>query len=66
MSGKTSGFDKLRNNFLNMMMGNRQGLTIIGPANIVKKIKKDPKNLQVIIEEEKKKSKRKKRKKRKK
>ena len=66
MSGKTSRFDKLRNNLLNMMMGNRQGLTIIGPANIVKKIKKDPKNLQVIIEEEKKKSKRKKRKKRKK
>jgi hypothetical protein len=60
MSGKASGIDKFKNGFFNMVMGNRQGLTIIGPANIVKKIKKDPKNLQVIIEEEKKKGRRKK------
>ena len=50
--GKTSGFDSIKASLFNMLMGNRQGLTIIGPANIVKKIKKDPKNLQVIIEEE--------------
>ena len=61
MSGKSSGFDKFRNGLFNMMMGNRQGLTIIGPANIVKKIKKDPKNLQIIIEEESGKRRRKKR-----
>ena len=60
MSGKGSGFDKFKNGLFNMMMGNRQGLTIIGPANIVKKIKKDPKNLQIIIEEEKKRGRRKK------
>lgn len=61
--GKTSGFDSIKANFVKMMMGNRQGLTIIGPANIVKKIKKDPKNLQVIIEEESKRKNKKKRKK---
>ena len=55
MSGKSTGIEKIRNGFFNMVMGNRQGLTIIGPANIVKKIKKDPKNLQVIIEDEKRK-----------
>ena len=58
--GKLSGFDKLRNDLFNMIAGNRQGLTIIGPANLIKKIKKDPKNLQVIIEEEKRRGKRRK------
>ena len=61
MSSRSSGFDKFKNGLFNVMMGNRQGLTIIGPANIVKKIKKDPKNLQIIIEAESGKKKRRKR-----
>jgi len=61
MSSRSSGFDKFKNGLFNMMMGNRKGLTIIGPANIVKKIKKDPKNLQIIIEAESGKKKRRKR-----
>jgi len=36
-------------------LGDRQGLTLVGPANIVKKVKKDPKKLQFMIEESKKK-----------
>ena len=54
------GVDKLKNGFLNMVLGNRQGLTIIGPASIIKEVKKDPQNLQLIIEEAKKKTKRRK------
>ena len=34
-------FRKVKSNFVNMLLGDRQGLTIIGPANIVKEIKKD-------------------------
>ena len=30
------GLKKLRNNFFNAILGDRQGLTIIGPASIVK------------------------------
>ena len=51
---KLTGFRKIKGSVVNMLLGNRQGLTIIGPANIVKKIRKDPRNLQLIIEESKK------------
>ena len=47
------GVKKLRNNFFNMILGDRQGLTIIGPASIVKDIKKDPTKIELLTKENK-------------
>jgi hypothetical protein len=33
---------------LNLLLGNRQGMTIIGPATVVKEIKKDPNNIELL------------------
>lgn len=46
-----SSIQKFRNNFTEFILGNRQGLTIIGPANIVKKIKKDPNKIELFTRE---------------
>ena len=35
-------FEKLRKGITNMIIGNKDGLTVIGPATIVKEIKRDP------------------------
>lgn len=48
-------FKKMRNGFVNMLLGDRQGLTIIGPASIVKEIKNDPHNIELLTKESKKK-----------
>jgi len=45
------GFKKIRNNFYNALLGDRQGLTIIGPASIVKEIKKDPTKIELLTKE---------------
>ena len=45
------GVKKLRNNFFNIVLGDRQGLTIIGPASIVKDIKKDPTKIELLTKE---------------
>ena len=53
---------KLRHKFINIILGDRQGLTIVGPATIVKEIKKDPNKIQLFTEDtkiEKKKTKKK-------
>lgn len=42
---------KMRNNFFGFLLGNRQGLTIIGPATIVKEIKKDPNKIELFTKE---------------
>ena len=34
-----------------MLLGNRQGLTIIGPASIVKEIKQDPDKIQLLTKD---------------
>ena len=39
---------KLKANFINMLLGNRQGLTIMGPASIIKEIKQDPDKIQLL------------------
>ena len=41
-------FEKLKQNLANMLLGDQQGLTIIGPASIVKEIKKDPDKIQLF------------------
>jgi len=40
------------------LLGNRAGLTVVGPANIVKKIKKDPNKIELLTSERGKRSKR--------
>jgi hypothetical protein len=48
---KTHTLDILREGLANVLLGNRQGLTIMGPANIVKEIKKDPKKIELLTQE---------------
>lgn len=51
-------FDRWRKGFVSMLLGDRQGLTVVGPASIVKEIKKDPNKIELFTQEEKKKKKR--------
>ena len=60
-NGALTGFDRLKGGVANMLLGNRGGLTLVGPANVVKKVKKNPKKLQFMIEESKKRTKKKRR-----
>jgi len=53
-----NGIGAIRQNLANVLLGNRQGLTVIGPANIVKEIKKDPKKIELLTKEVKSKKKR--------
>jgi hypothetical protein len=46
-------FQKIRQGFINALLGDRQGLTIIGPASIVKEIKKDPNKIQLFTSDSK-------------
>jgi len=48
---KTGGLGAIRKGFLNMMLGDRQGLTVIGPANVVKQIKQDPTKIELLTRE---------------
>jgi len=43
--------ERLRKEVVSLLLGDRQGFTIIGPANIVKEIKKDPNKIQLLTEE---------------
>ena len=52
-----TGLKKVRNNFFGVLLGNRQGLTIIGPASIVTEIKKDPNKIELFTKEDKKRKK---------
>ena len=51
---ENEGLRKVRNNFFNFILGDRQGLTIIGPASIVKEIKKDPNKIELLTKEKRK------------
>jgi hypothetical protein len=44
-----SVLDKLKYGIANALVGNTDSLTIIGPASIVKEMKKDPRKLEVIM-----------------
>lgn len=48
-------WQKIRTVFINMFLGDRQGFTIIGPASIIKDIKKDPNKIQLFTKENRKK-----------
>ncbi|MBN2111506.1 DUF2073 domain-containing protein [Candidatus Woesearchaeota archaeon] len=60
-SSDMNPFQKIRTNVVNTLLGDRQGLTVIGPATVVRKIKKDPNKIELFTEEAKKKSKKKRR-----
>ena len=47
--------EKIKKNMVNMLVGDRLGMTIIGPASIVKEIKQDPEKIQVFTNIKKKK-----------
>lgn len=51
-------FAKIKRSMATMLVGDRLGMTIIGPASIVKEIKQDPEKIQVFTDIEKKKKKR--------
>ena len=53
-------FRRLKKGFVNMLLGDRQGLTIIGPASVVREIKKDPDKIQLFTEDDSKSKKRRK------
>jgi hypothetical protein len=44
-----SFFFRIRNGIANRLAGNQSSLTVIGPASIVKEIKKDPKKIEVFF-----------------
>lgn len=44
-------FKSIRTGFLSMLLGDRQGFTIIGPATIVKDIKKDPGKIELLTKD---------------
>lgn len=46
-----SGVQKFKNDMASLLLGDRQGLTIIGPANIVKSIRKDPHKIEVYTKD---------------
>ncbi len=48
---KLEGFQKFRSNIANMLLGDRQGLTVIGSASVVKDIKKNPNKIELLTEE---------------
>lgn len=50
----------MRSGILNIMLGDRQGFTVIGPATILKEIKKDPNKIELFTTEKKSSSKKRK------
>jgi hypothetical protein len=48
----------IKQNLAELLLGERQGLTIIGPASLIKEIKKDPDKIQLFTQEQRKKKKR--------
>lgn len=50
-SKNTAFFARIRTAFINLMLGDRRGMTIIGPANIVEEIKQDPDKIQLFMKD---------------
>ncbi|MBI4453792.1 DUF2073 domain-containing protein [Candidatus Woesearchaeota archaeon] len=40
--------NKIRENMINFLLGDRRGFTVMGPATIVKEIKQDPNKIQLF------------------
>ncbi|MBT4540376.1 DUF2073 domain-containing protein [Candidatus Woesearchaeota archaeon] len=41
-------FNKIKSNMINLLLGDRRGFTIMGPATIVREIKQDPNKIQLF------------------
>ncbi len=50
---KQDAMQKLKGAFANVLLGNRQGMTIIGPATVVKKIQQNPNKIELFTNESK-------------
>jgi len=50
-SSRSGGLTGFKEGIVNGLLGNRSGMTIIGPASIVKEIKKDPKKIELLTKE---------------
>lgn len=48
---KLDNLQKVKGMFANLLLGDRTGLTIIGPASIVKKIEKNPDKIELFTKE---------------
>jgi hypothetical protein len=44
-------FSRIKNAFINLVLGDRRGITIIGPANVVEEIKQDPDKIQLFTKD---------------
>ena len=44
-------FSNIKRGMLSMLLGNRTGFTIIGPATVIKQIKKDPDKIQLYTQD---------------
>jgi hypothetical protein len=55
---EVAGFERMRRGFYSFLLGDRQGMTIIGPATIIKDIKKNPNKIELFTQEIKKNGKR--------
>ena len=44
-----SVFDKMRHNIARILVGEQDAITLIGPASVVKDIKKDPKKIELML-----------------
>lgn len=42
-------FKKLKHDMINFLLGHREGITIIGPASVIKDIKRDPNKIQLLV-----------------
>ncbi|OGM01617.1 hypothetical protein A3K72_01555 [Candidatus Woesearchaeota archaeon RBG_13_36_6] len=42
---------KAKKEVINLLMGDRQGITVLGPATIIKDIKKDPHKIELLTKE---------------
>jgi hypothetical protein len=48
---KQDRIQRLKGAFANALLGDRQGMTIIGPASVVKKIEKNPDKIELFTQE---------------
>lgn len=51
LSGETdqSLFNKVRHNIARVLVGEQDSITLIGPASVVKEMKKDPKKIELML-----------------
>tara|TARA_Y100000310_G_C20519244_1_gene732809 strand:+ start:671 stop:1078 length:408 start_codon:yes stop_codon:yes gene_type:complete len=48
---KQDAMQKVKGTFASLLLGDRQGMTIIGPASVVKKIEKNPDKIELFTKE---------------